>query len=84
MARSLLRSCSITTSRSFYAAVPDSIAVLRQGGYDLKALGESVADTFRGLLGEPSGDTFSPDLLREEPMVKVKMVLEEARRIHGL
>ena len=57
---------------------------LWQGGYDLKALGDSVADTFRGLLAEPSGDTFSADLLREEPMDAVRTLLREARSIHGL
>lgn len=57
---------------------------LLEGGYDLKALGDAVADSFLGLLGEPSGDTFSPDLLREEPTEKVKAVLSEARRIHAL
>ena len=56
----------------------------RKGGYDLKALGESVADSFRGLLGAASGDTFSPDLLREEPLDAVQAVLREARSIHGL
>ena len=59
-------------------------AVRRQGGYDLKALGDSVADTFRGLLAEPSGDTFSADLLREEPLDAVRALLKEARSIHGL
>ena len=55
-----------------------------QGGYDLKALGDSVADSFRGLLGDASGDRFSPDLLREEPRDAVRAVLREVRTIHGL
>lgn len=46
------------------------VVFLLEGGYDLKALGASVADSFRGLLGEPSADSFNPDLLREEPAHK--------------
>ncbi|KAK9812966.1 hypothetical protein WJX72_006576 [[Myrmecia] bisecta] len=57
---------------------------LLEGGYDLKALGEAVTDSFLGLLGEPSQDKFNPDLLRDEPSDKVKQVLSEARRIHSL
>lgn len=37
----------------------------------LQALGDSVADSFRALLGEASMDKFNPDLLREEPTDKV-------------
>lgn len=57
---------------------------LLEGGYDLKALGDAVADSFLALVGDSSADTFSPDLLREEPTEKVKSVLMEARRIHAL
>lgn len=57
---------------------------LLEGGYDLKALGDAVVDSFLGILGEGSRDSFSPDLLRDEPKDKVKAVLAEARRIHGL
>lgn len=39
----------------------------------VQALGASVADSFRGLLGEASADTFSPDLLRDEPLDKVRV-----------
>ena len=46
------------------------VVFLLEGGYDLKALGASVADSFRGLLGEPSADSFDPDLLRDEPVHK--------------
>lgn len=69
--------CTISSKASIYGAGA-------QGGYDLKALGESVGDSFRGLLGEASGDRFSPDLLREEPLDAVRAVLREARTIHGL
>ena len=57
---------------------------LLEGGYDLKALGDAVVDSFLGILGEDSRDAFSPDLLRDEPRDKVKAVLAEARSIHGL
>jgi hypothetical protein len=37
-----------------------------------------------GVLGEGPDDRFDPALLREEPLDKVKAVLREAQRIHGL
>ena len=57
---------------------------LLEGGYDLKALGEAVAETFRGTLGLPSVDNFNPQLLRDEPLDKLSAMLKEAKRIHGL
>jgi len=57
---------------------------LLEGGYDLKALGDAVVDSYLGLLGEKSIDKFSPDLLRDEPMDKVRAVLREAKSIHGI
>lgn len=57
---------------------------LLEGGYDLKALGDAVVDSFLGILGEASHDTFCPDLLRDEPTDQVKAVLAQARRIHEL
>ena len=39
----------------------------------LQALGAAVADSFRGLLGEASADAFNPDLLRDEPLDKVRV-----------
>ena len=77
--RHLIRSAGVSA-----CIACDQDAVLWQGGYDLKALGDSVADTLRGLLAEPSRDTFSADLLREEPMDAVRTLLREARSIHGL
>lgn len=55
-----------------------------QGGYDLKALADSVVDSFAGVLGDASRDVYDPRLLRDEPIDKVAEVLREARRIHGL
>jgi hypothetical protein len=53
-----------------------------QGGYDLKALSDAVCDSFRGVLGMPSEDTFNPQLLREEPLDKLQNVLKEVQNIH--
>lgn len=59
------------------------LVFLLEGGYDLEALGQSVANTFLGVLGEAPSDSFDRKLL-EEPLEKVQQVLQEARRIHGL
>jgi hypothetical protein len=53
-----------------------------QGGYDLKALSDSVCDSFRGVLGMQSVDNFNPELLREEPLDKLRNVLNEVQNIH--
>jgi acetoin utilization deacetylase AcuC-like enzyme len=60
------------------------VVFLLEGGYNLRALGESVASTFNGILGDSVIDSIDPSLLRDEPMDKVKAVLLESRRIHGL
>lgn len=60
------------------------VVFVLEGGYDLKALGESVANTFLGVLGDAAVDKFDAALLREEPLDKVKAVLLEAKRIHSL
>ena len=57
---------------------------LLEGGYDLKALGESFAETMRGALGLPSEDAFDPVFLREEPLDKFRAGLKEAHRVHSL
>ena len=57
---------------------------LLEGGYNLEALGESVAENFRGVLGLPSEDAFDSRLLHDAPTGKVQKVLDEARRIHQL
>lgn len=57
---------------------------LLEGGYDLDALGESVAETFRALLGHSSQDGFDARLLQDEPTDRVRTVLREARRLHSL
>lgn len=58
------------------------LVFLLEGGYHLKALGESVASVFAAVLGEGAVDPIDPSLLREEPKDKVKMALAEVRRIH--
>ena len=60
------------------------IMMAAAGGYDLKALGESVAETMRGVLGLPSEDKFDPVFLRDEPLDKFRGALKEAQRVHGL
>ncbi len=60
------------------------VVFLLEGGYDLEALGESVASTVAALVGEGVIDSTDPSILREEPDDKVREVLKEARRIHGL
>jgi acetoin utilization deacetylase AcuC-like enzyme len=60
------------------------VVFLLEGGSNLRALGESVASTFNGILGDSVIDSIDPSLLRDEPMDKVKAVLLESRRIHGL
>ena len=57
---------------------------LLEGGYDLKGLGESVAETFRAVLGQESVDKFDPQLLREEPMDKVRALIKDAKALHSL
>ncbi len=46
--------------------------------------GTASRTPFRGLLAEPSADTFNADLLRGEPLDVVRTLLNEARSIHGL
>ena len=37
---------------------------LLEGGYDLRALGESFAETMRGVLSLPSQDAYDPVFLK--------------------
>eukprot|EP01025_Chloroclados_australasicus_P035223 TRINITY_DN3592_c0_g1_i4.p1 TRINITY_DN3592_c0_g1~~TRINITY_DN3592_c0_g1_i4.p1 ORF type:complete len:454 (-),score=62.57 TRINITY_DN3592_c0_g1_i4:650-1882(-) len=60
------------------------VVFLLEGGYDLKGLGEGVADSFMGLLGLDSIDKFNPELLREEPRDKVLQLLTEVKAIHSI
>ena len=60
------------------------LVFMLEGGYNLEALGESVASTWAAVLGEKGVGSIDPAMLQDEPADKVKAVLLEARRIHGL
>lgn len=57
-----------------------------EGGYNLKSLSYSVADTFHALIGEPSiaRKLDDPAVLYDEPSRKVKQAIQRARYIHSL
>jgi acetoin utilization deacetylase AcuC-like enzyme len=57
-----------------------------EGGYNLHALSNSVADSFRAFLGEPSfASKFdNPAVLYEEPSSAVKLAIQRIKNIHSL
>ncbi|KAK2980401.1 hypothetical protein RJ640_014574 [Escallonia rubra] len=57
-----------------------------EGGYNLKSLSHSVADSFRAFLGEASlaSELFDPAILYEEPSSKVKQAIQRVKSIHSL
>lgn len=57
-----------------------------EGGYNLNSLSNSVADTFRAFLGEPSlASKFDdPAMLYEEPLSRVKQAIQKIKHIHSL
>ncbi|XP_045821033.1 histone deacetylase 14, chloroplastic-like isoform X2 [Trifolium pratense] len=57
-----------------------------EGGYNLKSLSYSVADTFRALLGDKSlaSEFDNPNILNEEPTKKVKQAIQRIKCIHSL
>jgi acetoin utilization deacetylase AcuC-like enzyme len=59
------------------------LVLLLEGGYDLGALGESVASAFAGLLGRPAIDSLR-EALPEEPLERVRAAIRETQRVHGL
>ena len=63
------------------------LVLLLEGGYDAQAVGEAVAETWRGLLGLPSA-TAGGDEGRgadgEEASAEVEELLGRVRRLHGL
>eukprot|EP00873_Tetraselmis_striata_P014339 jgi/Tetstr1/434603/TSEL_023694.t1 len=60
------------------------VVFMLEGGYDLRALGESVANSFLALLDKGPEDKFNPALLRDEPDEKVRSAILECKRIHEL
>ncbi|KAK3002732.1 hypothetical protein RJ639_018426 [Escallonia herrerae] len=57
-----------------------------EGGYNLKSLSHSVADSFRAFLGETSlaSELFDPAILYEEPSSKVRQAIQRVKSIHSL
>ncbi|KAK2384874.1 histone deacetylase [Trifolium repens] len=57
-----------------------------EGGYNLKSLSYSVADTFRALLGDKSlaSEFDNPNILYEEPTKKAKQAIQRIKCIHSL
>ncbi|CAM6129190.1 unnamed protein product [Calypogeia fissa] len=57
-----------------------------EGGYNLKALSNSVVDSFRAFLGEKSGATRfdNPAEIWDEPSVLVRQAIQEIKAIHSL
>lgn len=57
-----------------------------EGGYNLKSLSYSVADSFRALLGDRSlaPELDNPNILYEEPSTKVKQAIQRIKSIHSL
>ncbi|XP_042025644.1 histone deacetylase 14-like [Salvia splendens] len=57
-----------------------------EGGYNLTSLSNSVADSFRAFLGEPSlaAEFDDPAFLYEEPSRKVKEAIQRVKHIHSL
>lgn len=57
-----------------------------EGGYNLKSLSHSVADSFRAFLGEPSLSTEfdNPNILYEEPSTKVMQAIQKIKYLHSL
>lgn len=57
-----------------------------EGGYNLKSLSHSVADSFRAFLGEPSlaSEFDNPAILYEEPLKRVQKAIETVKSIHSL
>ncbi|MFS8009842.1 putative histone deacetylase [Helianthus anomalus] len=57
-----------------------------EGGYNLKSLSDSVADSFRAFVGEPSMEEKVDDLgyLYDESSFKVKQAIQRIKHLHSL
>lgn len=60
------------------------VMFLLEGGYHLKALGESVVDSMMGLLGEDSIQTLQLPASYDEPTQKINTLLKEVANIQQL
>ncbi|XP_006364494.1 histone deacetylase 14 isoform X1 [Solanum tuberosum] len=56
-----------------------------EGGYNLSSLSNSVAESFRAFLGDRSlaSELDDPSYLHEEPLKKVKQIIEKVKHIHS-
>ncbi|KAF3665164.1 Histone deacetylase 14 [Capsicum annuum] len=56
-----------------------------EGGYNLSSLSNSVVESFRAFLGERSlaAELDDPSYLHEEPLNKVKQLIEKVKHIHS-
>lgn len=56
-----------------------------EGGYNLKSLSYSVADSFRAFLGESScASEIDPTSWYDEPSTKIKQAIDKVKAIHSL
>ena len=58
------------------------LVLLLEGGYRLQALGDSVTDSFLGLMNHPSIDKCDRKSLQDEPSENIKDLLKEVSAIH--
>lgn len=59
--------------------------LLLEGGYHTEAVGESVCEVFRALLGQPSVEGAAPSAVPQpEPVAEVAALVQRLRGIHGL
>jgi acetoin utilization deacetylase AcuC-like enzyme len=67
------------------------LVFLLEGGYHTEAVGESMCEVFRALLGQGSmeeaaseGEEAREQLPHAEPLEETRQLIEELRGIHGL
>lgn len=61
------------------------LVFMLEGGYDAEAVGESVEETFRALVGEPSVEgRRRVQLPHDEPVEEVQALVGELTALHGL
>ena len=60
------------------------LVFLLEGGYHLRALGESVTDSFLGLIDAPSIDSIHSDALQDEPHEEVNSLIKQVALLHQI